>query len=36
MQFDRGYKSHFFVTNNSDMSCTLEDPYVLIAEIYTS
>ena len=32
MQFDRGYKSHFFVTNNSDMSCTLEDPYVLIAD----
>ena len=31
MQFERGYKSHFFVTNNSDMSCTLEDPYVLIA-----
>jgi chaperonin GroEL len=32
IQFDRGYKSHFFVTNNSDMSCTLEDPYVLIAD----
>ena len=32
MQFERGYKSHFFVTNNSDMSCTLEDPYVLIAD----
>jgi chaperonin GroEL len=32
MQFDRGYKSHFFVTNNSDMSCTLEDPYILIAD----
>lgn len=32
MQFDRGYKSHFFVTNNSDMSCTLEDAYVLIAD----
>ena len=32
MQFDRGYKSHFFVTNNGDMSCTLENPYVLIAD----
>ena len=32
MQFDKGYKSHFFVTNNSDMSCTLEDPYILIAD----
>ena len=31
MQFDRGYASHFFVTNNADMSCTLEDPYILIA-----
>ena len=32
MQFDRGYKSHFFVTNNNDMSCTLNDPYILIAD----
>jgi len=32
MQFDRGYKSHFFVTNNSDMSCTLDNPFVLIAD----
>ena len=32
MQFDRGYKSHFFVTNNADMSCTLEDTYILIAD----
>ena len=31
MQFDRGYASHFFVTNNADMSCTLDDPYILIA-----
>jgi len=30
MQFDRGYKSHYFVTNNSTMTCTLEDPYILI------
>ena len=32
MQFDRGYKSHYFVTNNSDMTCTLEDPVILIAD----
>lgn len=32
MQFDRGYKSHFFVTNNNDMSCTLEDPLILILD----
>ena len=32
MQFDRGYKSHFFVTNNNNMTCTLEDPYILIAD----
>jgi len=32
MQFDRGYKSHYFVTNNNDMSCTLEDPFILIAD----
>jgi len=32
MQFDRGYKSHFFVTNNSTMTCNLEDAYVLIAD----
>jgi chaperonin GroEL len=32
MQFDRGYKSHFFVTNNNTMACTLENPYILIAD----
>lgn len=32
MQFDRGYKSHFFVTNNNTMTCNLEDAYVLIAD----
>jgi chaperonin GroEL len=32
MQFDRGYKSHYFVTNNNDMTCTLEDPFILIAD----
>ena len=32
MQFDRGYKSHFFVTDNNTMSCTLDDPYILVAD----
>jgi chaperonin GroEL len=32
MQFDRGYKSHFFVTDNNSMTCTLENPYILIAD----
>jgi len=31
MQFDRGYKSHFFVTDNNTMSCKLDDCYILIA-----
>jgi chaperonin GroEL len=30
MQFDRGYKSPFFVTNNTTMQCNLEDPYILL------
>lgn len=30
MQFDRGYKSPYFVTNNSTMQAVLEDPYILI------
>jgi chaperonin GroEL len=32
MQFNRGYKSHFFVTDNSTMTCTLDNPYILIAD----
>jgi len=32
MQFDRGYKSHYFVTNNNTMTSTLENPYILIAD----
>jgi len=32
MQFDRGYKSHFFVTDNNSMSCTLDNPLILIAD----
>ena len=30
MQFDRGYKSPYFVTNNTTMNATLEEPYVFI------
>lgn len=30
LQFDRGYVSPYFVTDNSTMSCTLENPYILI------
>jgi chaperonin GroEL len=30
MQFDRGYKSPYFVTNNSSMQAQLDDPYILI------
>ena len=32
MQFDRGYKSHYFVTDNNSMSCILENPMILIAD----
>jgi chaperonin GroEL len=31
MQFNKGYKSHFFVTDNNTMTCKLEDAYILIA-----
>lgn len=30
MQLDRGYKSPYFVTNNSTMQAILEEPYILI------
>ena len=30
MQFDRGYKSPYFVTDNSTMQAQLDDPYILI------
>jgi chaperonin GroEL len=30
MQFDRGYKSPYFVTNNSTMQAQLDDPYILL------
>jgi chaperonin GroEL len=32
MQFDRGYKSPYFVTNNNDMTATLDNPLILIAD----
>ncbi len=32
MQFDRGYLSPYFVTNQEKMECELEDPYILIYE----
>ena len=32
MQFDRGYKSPYFVTDNNTMTCNLEDTLVLIAD----
>ena len=32
MQFDRGYKSHYFVTDNNTMTCNLEDTLILIAD----
>jgi chaperonin GroEL len=30
MQFDRGYKSPYFVTNNTTMQTVLDNPYILI------
>jgi chaperonin GroEL len=30
MQFDRGYKSPYFVTNNTTMQSVLDNPYVLL------
>jgi chaperonin GroEL len=30
MQFDRGYKSPYFVTNNATMNAVLDEPYILI------
>jgi chaperonin GroEL len=32
IQFDRGFKSPYFVTNNSTMSAVLDKPYILIAD----
>ena len=30
MQFDRGYKSPYFVTNNATMQAVLDNPYILL------
>ena len=32
LQFDRGYKSPYFVTNNSSMTATLDNPLILIVD----
>ena len=32
MQFDRGYKSPYFVTDNNSMSCFLDNPAILIMD----
>ena len=32
IQFSRGFKSPYFVTNNSNMSAVLENPYILITD----
>lgn len=32
MQFDKGYLSPHFITNTQDMSCVLENPYILVHE----
>lgn len=32
MQFERGYKSPYFVTDNSSMQAVLKDPYILITD----
>ena len=32
LQFDRGYKSPYFVTNNNTMTATLDNPLILIAD----
>jgi chaperonin GroEL len=30
LQFDRGYKSHYFITDNNSMTAVLNDPFILI------
>ncbi len=32
LQFDRGYISHYMVSNNEKMEAVLEDPYILITD----
>lgn len=31
VQFEKGYSSHYFVTNNEDMTCSLNEPFILLA-----
>ena len=32
MQFDKGYVSPYFVNNQRNMSCELDNPYILIVD----
>ncbi|MDR1536140.1 MAG: chaperonin GroEL [Planctomycetota bacterium] len=32
MRFDKGYQSPYFITNSSNMTCELQNPYLLIYE----
>ena len=32
LQFDRGYVSPYFITNNEELICQLENPYILVFE----
>jgi chaperonin GroEL len=32
IQFDRGYKSHYFVTDNASMTAILDNPFILICD----
>src|SRR5215207_219299 len=32
MQFDRGYLSPYFINNQQNMTCELENPYILLVD----